>query len=174
MVTAVPLYQPWATLVVAGAKRIETRSWACPKKLIGERVVIYATKSIELGGESGLFDQCSREPFRSALDAAGAQFTEAGRRSRVILPRGALTGTLVIDRCAAMTREGITRLAELHPAEHAFGWYATGRFAWVLRDPVAFPEPIDWTSRQQGIFQVPAEVVGLAPPQETLPLEEAA
>lgn len=39
-----PIWQPWASLVAVGAKRVETRHWAAPPNLIGQRIAIYATK----------------------------------------------------------------------------------------------------------------------------------
>lgn len=37
--------QPWAYLICAGIKDIENRTWPCPKKYIGERVLIHAGRS---------------------------------------------------------------------------------------------------------------------------------
>lgn len=39
---AITIKQPWASLIVHGIKDIENRSWACPKKYLGERVLIHA------------------------------------------------------------------------------------------------------------------------------------
>lgn len=39
---ALTLWQPWASLVVAGAKPFEFRSWRAPGAIIGERLVIHA------------------------------------------------------------------------------------------------------------------------------------
>ena len=36
--------QPWAELICLGIKDVENRSWRCPKKFIGERVLIHAAK----------------------------------------------------------------------------------------------------------------------------------
>ena len=41
---AISLWQPWASLIAAGAKTIETRSWAPPKAIIGQRIAIHAAK----------------------------------------------------------------------------------------------------------------------------------
>lgn len=35
---AITIKQPWASLIVHGIKDIENRTWACPKKYIGQRV----------------------------------------------------------------------------------------------------------------------------------------
>lgn len=40
---ALTVYQPWATLIVAGAKPYEFRGWRLHQSLIGRRVVIHAS-----------------------------------------------------------------------------------------------------------------------------------
>ena len=40
---AITLWQPWASLVAAGAKPFEFRSWPAPKRLIDKRVAIHAS-----------------------------------------------------------------------------------------------------------------------------------
>ena len=39
---AITLHQPWASLIAEGVKTIETRSWAPPAALWGERIAIHA------------------------------------------------------------------------------------------------------------------------------------
>ena len=39
---AISIKQPWAYLIAAGIKDIENRTWKCPEKYIGERVLIHA------------------------------------------------------------------------------------------------------------------------------------
>ena len=39
---ALTLWQPWASLVIAGAKPYEFRSWRAPSSIVGERIVIHA------------------------------------------------------------------------------------------------------------------------------------
>ena len=43
---AITLWQPWASMVAMGLKQNETRSWAPPKALIGERIAIHAAKRV--------------------------------------------------------------------------------------------------------------------------------
>jgi len=37
--------QPWAQLICSGLKDIENRTWKCPQKYIGKRVLIHASGS---------------------------------------------------------------------------------------------------------------------------------
>jgi hypothetical protein len=39
---ALTIWQPWASLIVAGAKPYEFRSWKPPRSLIGQRIAIHA------------------------------------------------------------------------------------------------------------------------------------
>jgi hypothetical protein len=41
-VTALTLWQPWASLIAEGVKTIETRSWPAPAELIGQHIAIHA------------------------------------------------------------------------------------------------------------------------------------
>lgn len=40
---AITVKQPWASLIVEGIKLIENRTWKCPQKHIGKRVLIHAS-----------------------------------------------------------------------------------------------------------------------------------
>jgi len=145
----IPLWQPWADLVVMGAKRIETRHWPAPASLLSEPVAIYASKT------RGHLSLCSEPPFERYV---------GDRHARAL---GALVGTVVIERCTAMRQDAIDRLVREHPAEYAFGYYKVGRYAWVLRDPVRFLRPVEfkWPVRGPAKWvHVPDELVAGAAP----------
>lgn len=40
---ALTIYQPWASLIMAGAKTVEWRGWALHRSLIGQRIAIHAS-----------------------------------------------------------------------------------------------------------------------------------
>lgn len=42
---AISLIQPWAWLVTAGSKRIENRTWHLPPSMVGQTVLIHASKT---------------------------------------------------------------------------------------------------------------------------------
>jgi hypothetical protein len=137
---ALSLWQPWATLVAIGAKRVETRHWPAPHWLIGQRIAIHATKTTRH------LAICEQEPF--------AAYVRAPER----LPLGAVIATVVLDRCIKITTASAAELERSRPHEHAFGDYTPGRFAWVLHDvqPVAPALPV---TGRQGIFDVPGELL---------------
>lgn len=141
---ALPLWQPWASLVAVEAKRIETRHWRAPASLIGQRIAIHATKRTS---ELWL---CDEEPF--------SEFVVADE-----LPLGAIIATAVLNRCSEMTEGAIEALRRAQPNEHAFGLYEPGRFAWILRDVERLAVPVPWRG-SQGIFDVPDDLLGYTPP----------
>ena len=151
---ALPLWQPWATLVAIGAKRVETRAYP-PERLglyRGQRIAIHATKTeSELG-------VCAREPFLSVLKDAGLRIP-LGPQS---FPLGGIVATAVLDRAAEITPESAARLEREKPQEFAFGDYTPGRWAWVLRD-VTEVDPFVPVRGSQGTFDVPDNLLG-APP----------
>jgi len=140
---ALPLWQPWASLVAIGAKRIETRHWPAPASVIGQRIAIHATKTTQH------LDIASEAPFNQYLTPED-------------LPLGALIATAVLHRCSEMTADAIETLERTHPHEHAFGLYEPGRFAWVLRDVRHLATPVPFRGAQ-GLFDVPDHLLGPAP-----------
>lgn len=169
---AVPLWQPWATLIALGEKRVETRSWPPPIAVVGERVAIHATKG-------GLSKSDERDILE--LDHFQAAFGRHGWPDDVweiqdLLPRGAIVATARVARATRITDKSAAALRERNLAEYAFGNYEPGRWAWVLEDVEQLPEPIAATGHQ-GIFDLPREIarqVSSEPDQLTLDDEEAA
>lgn len=128
-VLCLTLTQPWATLVAIGAKRIETRSWSTPYR---GPLAIHAAKGWSRYDTLLCFD----EPFRSALVAGG--ITTPGD-----LPLGAVVATCRLVACVPTT--GIERTPAvdwISDAEMELGDLSDGRYAWLLADVVALPEPI--------------------------------
>lgn len=139
------IHQPFASLIAMGAKRVETRDWAAPANLIGERIVIHAGKN------PGDLDLCQLEPF--------SQFVSDPEQ----LPLGAIVATAVLDRCRMITPATAAALLLVNPVEHAFGNYATPpdakqRYAFVLRDVLVLPEPIPFRGLQK-FFHVTDDVL---------------
>jgi hypothetical protein len=131
---ALTITQPWATLIAIRAKRFETRGWQTPYR---GPIAIHAGKNLApIGGERGLRELCSTEPFTSVLTAAG--ITDVAD-----LPRGEIVAIAQLVGChptdditACTSAFEVTRITGIHPCRHerAFGDYTPGRFAWVLGD----------------------------------------
>jgi len=63
---AITIKQPWASLIVHGIKDIENRTWPCPKKYLGQRVLIHASGK-PLNYESGKILVFVQAPLSVAL-----------------------------------------------------------------------------------------------------------
>jgi hypothetical protein len=135
---ALSLTQPWASLVVHGAKRVETRSWRTPYRgWLG----IHAAKGFPRWAQ----EACHEEPFRSILRGIGFD-------GPTDLPRGALIGGAVLLDCVPTT--GV-ELVGISDQERAFGDYSAGRWGWLLDRPAVFePRPCRGAL---GLWPIPAE-----------------
>jgi len=123
---ALSLTQPWASLVVCGAKRLETRSWRTTHR---GHLFIHASKGFPRVAR----ELCAQEPFKTALRE------QAGIHSFTELPLGALLGTVALLDCVPTTSD---ELDEISDAERAFGDYGEGRWAWFLDEPRALAQPV--------------------------------
>ena len=149
---ALTLTQPWASLMAAGAKRIETRSW--PTAYRGP-VAIHAAKRFPPEARA----LCAYEPFHRALAGAAADD----------LPRGAIVAVGTLVEVVSTTdldwrqMQAVVCASDDPPdaflREFIFGNYMPGRYAWLFKNVVALPEPVVCPGRL-GMWAVP-ETVGI-------------
>lgn len=155
---AISLWQPWATALfleiedlgkMVPLKADETRHWALPANLIGERVAIHAALKWDGAG------QIRWVQHRLGLPPeATAPMTVDNQKRFVIadavkefnaLPRGCIIGTLRFVACRRT--DGLIR-----PTPQSWwGNYASGRFAWETADRELFAQPVPCKGRQ-GVF----------------------
>lgn len=145
----ISLWQPWATLVVIGAKTFETRHWSTSYR--GE-LGIHAAKACG----PRIREIAEEEPFRSALE-------QAGYRGFRDLPLGALLGTTRLvsvfkthngGEVMHDVKKGERALALIPKGpERAFGDFTPGRYVWQLKDAIRYPEPLECRGHQ-GFFDV--------------------
>ncbi len=113
---AISIKQPWASLIAHGIKDIENRTWKCPQKYIGQRVLIHASsgkgartwsynQDDELRKDRSVYFNCVYDKF----------------------PKGAIIGSVVIAGCV-----------QNHPSV----WAEKGCWNWVLKDAVLFDKPV--------------------------------
>ena len=130
---ALTLYQPWATLIALGAKRIETRAWSCPEACLDRWIAIHA--STRGRSAANLHRLLDREPFRSVL---AAHDITAGTETDATLPRGAVVALAHLVACVPTERVRW----RLTASERAFGDYRPGRFAWSFDQVVRLSRPV--------------------------------
>jgi hypothetical protein len=131
------IVQPWASLVVLGAKKFETRGWRTSHR---GPLAIHASRKFPDAARA----LCQTEPFRSAL-------LRGGYRTPADLPRGALVGAAELMDCVPTPH-----VSSVLPSEHPellFGDYRPGRWAWRLVDPIRLLEPRHYSGRL-GIFEI--------------------
>lgn len=146
---ALNVIQPWALLLAAGAKRYETRSWATNHR--GPLLIVASNK-----WTAPLNALCHGEPYRSALEAAGVDFSgDWGQRPPAGLDVGKIIGLVTLTDC--LTVQSI-RLTDAAAPEITFGDWSPGRFAWRCETPVRFAEPIPWKGHL-GVYDVPDALI---------------
>jgi hypothetical protein len=173
---AVSLYQPWASFCVVPdpefdypLKPDETRSWAAPATLVGQRIAIHATKGCPLGERPVTPAGTFQPPFAELLDRIGYRnldpwcgaFSDpefAGYGGPKMLPLGAVVGVVTLEKVQPADQRARYFTGTLfgHIALQ-LGDYSARRYAWVFRDPRALVEPIPCKGHQ-GIWTVPEHV----------------
>ena len=121
---AITLWQPWASLIACGAKKIETRSWAT--KYRGP-LAIHAAKNYNT-------PKCAwQEPFKTGLAKAG-MFTEypGGKLGFSLRHNGCVIAIADLVDCIEMTRMDIVTMVS--EQEFEFGNYEPGRFMWLMEN----------------------------------------
>ena len=113
---AISIKQPWASLIAHGIKDIENRSWSCPKKYIGQRVLIHASSSKRIRTWTFAQDDVLQKNPSIRYDCVYGGF-----------PKGAIIGSVVISDCV-----------QNHPSV----WAEKGVWNWVLKDAILFDKPI--------------------------------
>jgi hypothetical protein len=171
-IKVISLWQPWASLVAWGDKQIETRSWGTNYRGL---IAIHAAKRWTREEKA----QCREPFFREAMERKFEHICHAD----VMLPLGKIVAVARLANCLPMRsvayippisdedlidpfrtpKEGrcitydLGKELEISVKEAAFGNYANGRFAWMLSDVRALPEPIPFRG-MQGLFDAPADL----------------
>lgn len=131
---ALSLWQPWASLVALGGKRVETRSWRTHYR---GPLLIHATARSRRDILSGTF-------VEEAAQVLGVADFAPLPRSAVLAIADLVdcvqigVGSVGCPACAAWAPHE-TRCAK---REHLFGDYTPGRWAWVLRNVRPVRDPI--------------------------------
>ncbi len=125
-IKAITLYQPWATLMAIGAKRIETRSWETRYRGL---IAIHAGRN-----ESEALAYYD-EPFHKVL-------LEAGYHYLAMLPYGAVLAVGKLVNCIETDLICRGSVSPFSDQERAFGDYSPGRFGWLISDVRPLSEPI--------------------------------
>lgn len=117
----ITIKQPWASMIVEGIKDIENRTWKCPQKHIGHRVLIHASAKPVAGF-----------PCEALTPIQYATVFNAGKLDALNGPCGAIIGSVEIEDCV----------------QNALSiWAEKGLWHWKLRNPILFDKPIPCKGR---------------------------
>jgi hypothetical protein len=160
---ALSLWQPWASAIAVGAKRIETRHWQTSYR---GPLLIHAAKTLSGAG----IICCDTEEFWAGVFKdfpAAQQGLLSGNPHDLIraLPLGALIAVAELVDCVSTNlMRGhftyATAFTEIKDTEqeHALGDFTRGRYGWVLANVRALPQPIPYKGAQ-GLFTVPETIL---------------
>lgn len=143
---AITIYEPWASLIALGQKKIETRSW--PTKYRGP-LAIHAGKTVR----SEFLNLAWQEPFYSALKPLHKHHMD-GRRG-IGYHFGCVIAIAELMDCVEVRPDNVPSGPERY-----FGDYTRGRFMWVLRDVKRLKKPIP-ARGYQGLWEwsVPEAII---------------
>jgi len=163
---ALTIWQPWASLIIGGAKPYEFRGWRPPASLIGQRIVIHAgaamrprdeIQQLALICEYRKSEVAARYWAETCLIAEMAEPILAKAMARE-LPMSAGIGTAIVGepRLGTEIAEefGVPRANDSDRDQHA-------NWGWPMLEIEAWPEPIPMRGFQ-GLWtwQNPADVIG--------------
>lgn len=157
------LWQPWASAIAIGSKRIETRCWSTSYR---GPLLIHAAKRCNRGELLELEKQPAWRGAMLPLVALDDHFKDR-------LPLGAIVAIADLVDCLPTSQFNISRLEwPRHPAgtdrmkaldwcEANMGDFGPGRFGWVLSNVRRIDPAIPYRGFQQ-LFDVPESVINHA------------
>ncbi len=165
---AITLYQPWASLIAIGAKKIETCSWRTSYRGL---LAIHAAKKFPKEAQ----ELCLQDPFASILIEYGLFKTNI-KDLGLHLPLGKVIAHCKLAGIGEISdfnnnRDGKDgwlsggKTWRVSKQELAFGDYAPGRYAWLLDEIRAIDPPViargyqglwewEWSKTEEEIIRI--------------------
>lgn len=133
----ISLHQPYASLIMMGLKKHETRHWRPPEHYIGERIGMHAAQKLW--------------KFPAVALALSKPFMDSDKYRDP--PTGALLGTVLL---AEVYQADQARRDAADPFDVIAGDWGDGRWLWRLEDPRPLAEPIVMRGFQKwGSYDMP-------------------
>lgn len=163
---ALTIWQPWASLIVAGAKPYEFRGWRAPRSIIGQRIVIHAAaRKIDMAEVNDLYKVLVHRNHSTVLKLAAAETClDPVKAIDVLLevrysalPMACGLGTAIVGE----PRIGTEIAAEFGvPRANDSDRDAHATWGWPLLDIEPWPEPIPMRGAQ-GLWTWPTPAEAL-------------
>jgi len=151
---ALTVWQPWTSLIMAGAKPYEFRGWSPPPAMVGQRIVLHAGARPVRKAEVAELIQRLRGGLRSRtglLPEVALPLLERWLEEPTLLPLASGLGTAVLGQArSARAFFGNDSANDSDRDEHF-------NLAWPLTDVRAFAHPIPCRGAQ-GFWTWPAEL----------------
>lgn len=138
---AISLWQPWASFLVCGIKRYETRGW--PTEHRGP-LLVHAAASEPAAWKQLWVSPGYVELLARLFALQGCVRNGDGWEG---LPRGKILGVVHLRACVTTTEAANGEV--LTADELRLGDWSAGRWAWRCEDPVPFKRPIAARGRQR-------------------------
>lgn len=139
---ALTIWQPWASLLVSGQKKYETRSWATTYR--GPIAIHAAMRPVRRTIDALAADR--EGSGWDVLERLDSLFLRPGALDQ--LPTGAIVGKAILTRCNLITEDF---RAKLPPQELDLGDFSIGRYAWEFHVMVPVDPPVK-ASGKQGLW----------------------
>lgn len=149
---ALTIWQPWASLIMIGAKPYEFRSWLAPRSIVGKRIVIHAGARATRQDEFDDLIERLRNPemaWSTCLKADVALPFLLQHYGPSKLPLGAGLGTAVVG----VSREG-SHIAKEFGGDPSLYSNLPDNWGWPLAEIEAFSAPVPM-SGMQGLWNWP-------------------
>ena len=159
---ALTIWQPWASLIIAGAKPYEFRGWRAPRAIIGQRIVIHAAaRKIDRDEVCALYHMHHWRETDAELDLYARQTCLISEKALPVLRRMLLgkdplpmacgIGTAVVGEPRLGTdiaeEFGVPRANDSGRDEHA-------NWGWPMLEIEPWPQPIPMRGAQ-GLWNWP-------------------
>lgn len=154
---AITLWRPWSDAIIHGPKRIENRTWAPPRALLGHTIAIHSGKTWDADIGCGLRAMGSgwSPPMENAQSPQGvigvARLVGFIDDAQGVAWGRAEPSSLLV-RCLRETAQWDARIAP----RLADPWWM-GPVGWIFDEPLALTTPIACRGAQ-GLWTVPADV----------------
>jgi hypothetical protein len=159
---AISLWQPWASAVALGSKRIETRSWQTSYR---GPIAIHAAKRRLTNKEIARFFW--ETSWRGALHPAIELYDDVNLFDR--LPYGCILAICNLIDIVPTWPSHLNHYREnqdIHESKrHLFRWtesdlgdFSDGRYAWILDDTKMLDYPIPYRGHQS-LFEIPDDLI---------------
>lgn len=139
--------QPWAALLIVGAKRYETRSWRTHHR--GPLVIHAGLRTVDVDLP---LDPKAIAALMAAYGVKPSSLTRLGDCEQ--LPCGAALGVVELVDVAPAMEVG----SKLTRGQRLLGDFSPGRFAWRVINPRPFRKPVPMRG-SQGLWDIDDQVV---------------